>query len=166
MGAYLNTFVGPYIRLTCRKEDGFDEYKTCIKIGCDYHFKRLRGRDMENKFCAECGIELEMTKVPEVKTISYLDWLYSNKEIESEFRDDLTRITFSENELEQYLMSNTSDNIGDYLQYDGALEHDPDVVEESTSKFKDEFKKIISGLTDFFGEENVAIKWGTIIYHI
>lgn len=164
MGLYLSGHVGPYIKLKTKKNTSNVKLETCDNDICNLHMEPAK-----SKYCPSCGDPIIEKLVPADDEISYHDWLYNLEELDnSEYEDVFQVATSSEicDEGEQILVSNSrGGSHGGNLTHGGIVDITDIDIQEDLKKFNSKFGELIEKLRQYFGEDAIQVRWGTVLWY-
>lgn len=154
MGMDLSTTIGPYIKISGKRET------TVIKIKrlCPKH----PNKEQDGKFCTHCGTEIENVEVPKVEKVYPMGLLHKNDEWDDDLwsPEGMDHIIIPNERPPQKIRIDDQDNdVADLTDID--LER---VKSTQIEWFKNKFQPAVDVLADALGVENVQVKWGIVTY--
>jgi hypothetical protein len=162
MGMYLTVNVGFYFHVKKQLKEISNTVSTCINKQCDTH-----GKWSNQKFCSECGSEVQ--SLTSVKTESIA---CPSKLLPEEFEDSICSFeglddtfwvfNFSIAEEDKYCRS------FDRYSEEKALEIPYFEINEKINSLKEndeEIKRIMKYMNDTYGENSIDLKYGVFSYY-
>lgn len=151
MGSSINIVVGPYLDI--KKNKKIVEVK--IKRVCPLH-KNMDQKN--NKFCSQCGNEVQNIDVPVDKSLTAMQLLWKKEE----FEDTLQTAGESDIILPNERVPGTpkfNPEYGDVLDLTNAGEIKDSQIAWFKEKYKDQIEYLSSEL-----ETEIDVKWGVVTY--
>jgi len=169
MGTFASSYVGPYFKIKRKTEEIQKEYKCCDNKSCQRFEKRLSELKSTIKFCPECGQPIQTHSEPDVVVLSFWNSPIGGK------NDNLIDISnYDEHLMPGYhiiipnLISLIPENFKTKDDDDFILipemENCFDKIKKDLEDFKENCKKYIPELEEFYGKENIEIHWGIFQY--
>jgi len=167
--AYLQSYVGPYMKIKRKTETITKEYKSCINNICKNFNKRFSLMSGE-KFCSECGSEIKILSEPDVKILQFWDNPLNNGELID--IDKNNYIIRDYHIVVPNLFSLRPDkSLLSYGEHsDGAisikyLEQEFLKIQNDIEELKEKCKTQILVLEKFYGKKNISYHWGIFQYY-
>ena len=158
MGYYFSGFVGPYFECKNPVKEVLVDYKTCEKDNCKVG---SISRHSTDKFCSDCGGKIIKKTVPH-KRPSVNGW-----DVSEALEEALHRVGVEDGSSVHYWKSNFDDGIGkDFEKQHVAIHFDEGRIEADIRAFKDKHADSWSILNNYYGEENVVIRWGVLTDYV
>lgn len=156
MGSSKYVSLTPYLKVNGIKE----ETRIVFKRYCPNH---PQSDQSHNKFCSECGTEILSMDVPKIDKLTPMDVLFKHPEYKY-IEDRLWNPEYLDVILPNHAPPNNikieDDNEHAVINL---LDKLPIMVSQ-VAWFKEYYAKEIQILTEEFGESNVNVCWGLIVY--
>lgn len=151
-------YVGPYVEINNPVQDTETKYHSCSNSKC-----QMRKKEMSSQFCPHCGAKVTLQSFPTKKR--------------SDMYDACEKVGIDENLFFRAPMEGISDKLfltcnqkllpreTNFASWEeGVTEmEDIDVAKEKAA-FDDIYHKDMELLREFFGRDNVIVKWGVLQY--
>lgn len=161
MGVDKNISLGPYLVAEGKKIVSVNvSHRACDNDKCKKYRKKASN---DEKFCTKCGTE--------IKKISFtVDEEQDARDLldENDFLDELVYTDPMLGESNIFLANHRSpfDNDGrSQLDESGDVDISKLNIAAEIEWFKERYKKVLDVLIENFGEENVQIKWGVVVWY-
>lgn len=157
MSTTYGIYVGPYIRLTKTTTEYDIEKTCCLNADCV-----MMNKPAPNKFCSDCGKELQ--KFPHRVVEKYSENDINEDILDCKFNyslgltNDKIYIYYPDkfNSLEDYDLDH------DYREYFWDAEITPEMIPSLMQDFKNVYQAEIAALENKFGTLNVSIEFGVL----
>ena len=155
MGTSMSIHVGPFVRIKQEPTTYISNVKTCTKVTCSKH-----KRASIEKFCPECGTQIEQLGVELEGTIGWQEFLPLK---DYEYEDELYAPEYFGGDDEEILLSNYAS--GDYIDIDqGGVITLEDLTDNThMERFNERHGTMLEEMKVFFGDK-MSIEFGVCAY--
>ncbi len=148
--------IGPYIKVYNPKKASTTELTLCCNKNCSQHNK-----EVDSKFCPECGSLIKTSKLPCRESIDF--------NVYDEFNERLHEMCPEEkpHKCDDYLYFAANDSKKFGVNIDPTYCNEVKISTESGEEFMeffDVYQKEIDRLKEIFGKDNVQIKYGVVTW--
>lgn len=161
MGLYRCEKIGPYLIVNDKKKEFFDDKFFCINKSCDLYDKKVK-----TKFCPECGQEPGKVSTSRIENYQVSSLIMDNEDWGDEFY--FPDYVMPEKDKRTICLPNTSEG-REYINYieDSGVYQLPtsEQIEADKQWFKDVYAEILEAIKKEFGEENMELGYGLIVYY-
>ena len=157
MGTSMSVHVGPFVRIKLEPTTYVSNVKTCTKVTCNKH-----KRASIEKFCPECGSQIEQLGVELEGTIGWQEFLPLK---DYKYEDELYNPDYL-GETEEILLSNYAG--GTHLDENGSVltlsgEGIPNRMETDMGQFYKRHGTMLDEMKAFFGDK-MSVEYGVVSY--
>lgn len=155
MSARFQVFVGVYVKCTCEMKTVRRQFKSCPNEPCANNGLL----NYSDSYCPNCGCKIKsIRKTSQVPSVDPGDLII----------DELRWMMGVGDELTHYFSSNMTDDKSsrEYDRYsaNAITKINPEDIEKEVICFRERYKEDLDILEEAYGEENVEISWGIIVY--
>lgn len=160
-----NSYLGPYFKIKKKTKEIQKKYKCCDNKSCLRFNKHLSELKSTIKFCPECGQPIQTHSEPDVVVLEFWDSPTGSKndnliDISNYYQHFIPGYHIVIPNLTKLIPKNFEVENSDGFILIPEMENGFDKIKKDLEDFKENCKKYIPELEEFYGKENIEIHWG------